>query len=401
MAKMKHFHPRRYINKVILLLFSFLGFGASLSTSHLITQRQRYGAITSLSAENVRPGSMDDAIKSLGRVPYGEASRKYRRTVYTHKDWLNHRSNDRLVGSLISMFYSGVIRQVKNKIFLVASVAVFVTVWDEVLINYYPDLPHVCLPTIPFLLSSPALGLLLVFRTNASYQRWLDGARLWGTVKSHSRNIVRMSSTFTDLSQTQERQAIDDLAIAVWILSRSIMNRLMGYEDEDDYQEQIRKECPDGEFANQLIEENDRASVALMEVSLVLDNIPVDEKRRVEIDKSLVIIGDALVSCDRIFSSPVPLVYTRHTARFLSMWMLLMPLAVHDEFQRVLQTGLAVIPTAAVLSLFLFGIEELAVQLEEPFTILPLQKYCDEIMQSNKVMIEWGTKSRKMKSVKN
>ena len=31
------------------------------------------------------------------------------------------------------------------------------------------------------------------------------------------------------------------------------------------------------------------------------------------------------------------------------------------------------------LSLFLFGIEELATQLEEPFTILPMQGFCDKI----------------------
>jgi putative membrane protein len=39
-------------------------------------------------------------------------------------------------------------------------------------------------------------------------------------------------------------------------------------------------------------------------------------------------LGDALESCERIFTSPVPLVYTRHTARFLSVWLLLLPLAL-------------------------------------------------------------------------
>ena len=37
------------------------------------------------------------------------------------------------------------------------------------------------------------------------------------------------------------------------------------------------------------------------------------------------------------------------------------------------------IPVTAILSLFLFGIEELATQLEEPFTILPMQGFCDKI----------------------
>ena len=34
---------------------------------------------------------------------------------------------------------------------------------------------------------------------------------------------------------------------------------------------------------------------------------------------------------------------------------------------------------SALVSIFLFGIEELATQLEEPFTILPMQAFCDKI----------------------
>lgn len=37
------------------------------------------------------------------------------------------------------------------------------------------------------------------------------------------------------------------------------------------------------------------------------------------------------------------------------------------------------IPAHFFLSIFLFGIEELATQLEEPFTILPMQAFCDKI----------------------
>ena len=298
---MKHLQFRIFAVQIPFFLFVFSGRGASLSISRLDPSRRHASTVSTsrLEADKVRPGSMDEATMNLGRVPYGEASRKYRRTVFTHKDWLDHRSNDRLVSNLVSMFFSGVIRQVKNKILLVSFVALFVTLWDDFLVkNYFENLPHLCLPTIPFLLSSPALGLLLVFRTNASYQRWLEGSRLWGTVKSHSRNIVRMASTFTDLSPSSDpknRQAIDDLANSIWVLSRSIMNRLMGEDDEYEYRQQLKEECiRDGYFVDRLIREEDRASAALMEVSLALDHIPVDEKRRCEIDKSIILLGDAI-----------------------------------------------------------------------------------------------------------
>ncbi len=43
----------------------------------------------------------------------------------------------------------------------------------------------------PFNLSSFALSLLLVFRTNSSYSRWLDARKIWGGVVNRSRDLVR------------------------------------------------------------------------------------------------------------------------------------------------------------------------------------------------------------------
>jgi len=104
----------------------------------------------------------------------------------------------------------------------------------------------------------------------------------------------------------------------------------------------------------------------------------MDEKRRVEMDKSLIVMGDCVETCERILSAPVPLVYTRHTARFLSAWLLLVPLALWEPFGAS-WNHLSMVPATALLAIFLFGIEELAVQLEEPFSILPLQKLCDDV----------------------
>lgn len=59
-----------------------------------------------------REGSLAAATKTLGKVPYGEQSRKYRRTVFKHDDWVNHRSSSsRVFDNLQSLFFSGVVRQ--------------------------------------------------------------------------------------------------------------------------------------------------------------------------------------------------------------------------------------------------------------------------------------------------
>ena len=47
-----------------------------------------------------------------------------------------------------------------------------------------------------------------------------------------------------------------------------------------------------------------------------------------------------------------------------------------------------VVPTSAVLAFFLFGVDELAMQLEEPFSILPMQVFVDEIAASRLILID-------------
>ena len=126
-----------------------------------------------------RPGSIAEAKVKLGKRPYGEESRRYRRTIYRHEDWLVHRSETRLLRNLKGTFTSGVVRSLLTEVQLVTFVALFVILWNSVLFGYadlsniahpgvfgvMPDVLRAALPVSIFTLSSPALGLLLVFRT--------------------------------------------------------------------------------------------------------------------------------------------------------------------------------------------------------------------------------------------
>jgi hypothetical protein len=52
----------------------------------------------------------------------------------------------------------------------------------------------------PLTITSFALSLLLVFRTNSSYSRFAEARQLWGMVLNRSRDLVRMAITFFPLS---------------------------------------------------------------------------------------------------------------------------------------------------------------------------------------------------------
>jgi putative membrane protein len=173
------------------------------------------------------------------------------------------------------------------------------------------------------------------------------------------------------------------------------MNKLSGPDDNDDYREELLKHF--GKYDDpascvlSLMSAPDRPLAALMNLSAAVKALSIKEQRSTEIDKSLVVLGDVLGACERIFTSPVPLAYTRHTSRFLGMWMFLVPFAMYEDFAKT-SDGLALllVPASAMLVLFMFGIEALAVQLEEPFSILPMQRFCDGILAAGTGLQDWS-----------
>ena len=105
---------------------------------------------------------------------FGEGSRKYRRTVYTHDQWVKHRSSDRFINNLRTLPNSGIYKQVGKEVFLTTSIAISVCVWNA-LVGGYEDFAGVMhdpviaeswavkvgMPMTPFTVLNSSLGLLL------------------------------------------------------------------------------------------------------------------------------------------------------------------------------------------------------------------------------------------------
>ena len=70
---------------------------------------------------------------------------------------------------------------------------------------------------------------------------------------------------------------------------------------------------------------------------------------------------DALGACESLLTTPVPLSYSRHTSRFLTIWCATLPIVLVD------QLGYITIPAVAFIGWCLFGIEEIGHLIEQPF----------------------------------
>jgi len=208
---------------------------------------------------------------------------------------------------------------------------------------------------------------------------------------NHTRDLVRMGNAYYDTTRVSpEKRAADlkMLALCTWAFVRA-MKRHLSPDDEDevDFRTELYEKLPQ-EQARCIIEAAHRPNRALQDLSTAIENLPMHFLRKDQIHKTVTIFEDSLGSCERLLTSPVPLFYSRHTARFLSVWLLMVPFALYDTCSGS-WNHISMIPATAAVSMFLFGIEEKATQLEEPFTILPMQAFCDKIYNWCMEIVSW------------
>ena len=198
---------------------------------------------------------------------------------------------------------------------------------------------------------------------------------------NHTRDLVRLGSAYYDRSAVSPERAEEDLkrlAQNTWAFVRCMKRHLSPeWEDEADFKKELLEKLPQQQ-AEAIFAAAHRPNRALQDLSTSIENLPMHFMRRDEIHAAATIFEDNLGSSERLLTSPIPVFYSRHTARFLSFWLIFLPLGLWGPLGNS-WNHIDLVPVTSLLSIFLFGIEELATQLEEPFTILPMQGFCDKI----------------------
>lgn len=244
----------------------------------------------------------------------------------------------------------------------------------------------------------------LAFRANTSYKRWDEARKNWGMNINHTRDLVRMANTYYDCDAAtpeQRQEQLNYVALCTWSFVRC-MKRHLSPEEEDEkaFQLELREKLP-REQAENILSAAHRPNRALQDLSNSIEELHMHFARKNEIHMAATIFEDNLGSSERLLTSPVPLFYSRHNARFITIWLFLLPFGLYDVFKGT-WNHVGMIPGAFTIALFMFGIEELATQLEEPFTILPMQAFCDKIYNWCMEIMSWqpGDNGRMPKPVK-
>jgi ion channel-forming bestrophin family protein len=228
----------------------------------------------------------------------------------------------------------------------------------------------VAIPPLAHSLIGVALGLLLVFRTNASYGRYVEARELLGRVNNTSRDLARQVATYVE--PHAERA----------VLYRDVHRYLVAF-----FQllvQSLRDEDQLDALADQLEPHEREALRPIRARGVVLARwlgsrihaVHRQGKLRTSplraMDGNLGILVAALGGCERIRRTPVPFAYAQHIKVFLVLFCYTVPFAMVETLEGY--TPLA----AAILAFALFGIDEIGVEIENPFGTdpndLPLER---------------------------
>ncbi|MBL8602314.1 MAG: hypothetical protein JNK72_10370 [Myxococcales bacterium] len=220
-------------------------------------------------------------------------------------------------------------------------------------------------------LVGPALSLLLVFRTNASYDRFWEARKLWGSIVNETRNYVRGAKVYFGHDAALFARAVH------WAVAfpYATMNHLRGAQGLGPVGAELGAAGRDAETAR-----HPPLAVAVA-MSRVLDDARraghLDSVQQSSVDQNVQLLIDCVGACERIRKTPLPFAYVVHLRRALLLYCATLPFALLPFF------GWGCIFITFLVAFVLLGIEEIGVEIEEPFGTddndLPLETLCASI----------------------
>lgn len=254
------------------------------------------------------------------------------------------------------------VREIAYRVGICAIVAVAVSV-----AHHYEH--SVAISEKPHALIAPALGLLLVFRTNSANDRYLEGRRLWGGIVNSARNLRRKAH---QLLGPEVAARIVEWTIAYTWATRHHLNNTTRLADDldlpaDQQQAVLAASHPPTAAASQI-------STILVEHRRAGTLTDIQHQM---LDADVQALVDHLGGCERIKSTPLPFAYAVHLRRALVVYCGTLPFALVETFQEwtMLVSGL--------VAYILIGIEEIGTEIEGPFgdrhNDLPLDRICTNL----------------------
>ena len=335
------------------------------------------------------------SVKSLPRIidddPFGgkkdlltviePRSRPTFRRLFTHETWKLHIGGsfqERWLRCILSTPISIIGRSVYKSVAALSLFSLFVS-FARPRVMACQIASH---QQLPLSICGNAIGLLLVFRTNDAYRRLEEARELWGRVVFLSREIVSISATAWSMGPPSVKgggigtPAVVAVSRYVVALAWSLRDELRDGNRRCDI---LRLLLPEAE-AEWVSEQRSRPLAIHGRLRRLVQNEVFEGRLSGEVhlilEGYLRELALVMATCERIFTSPIPPTMSRHGMRSLTIWLLGLPIVLSGTVPAHVNMG-----WTATISFIYLGINELGVQVEQPFQIIPLWQLCQVVQK--------------------
>ena len=244
--------------------------------------------------------------------------------------------------------------------------------------------------------ATTAIGLLAGFRLNSSYGRYEECRIFWGDINNTIRDLACETLMWME-DQDQKRRMLKLCKTFPMVLMFHLHVKGCHHNIKRKSQRDNEASFKDRVHAEFMAELRDIYSDGLHEedferisrVKYTGGNTPLDVLTMMretitgsvgsvdsiyvrELDEQCQRLCAAFGASERVLRTPLPTGFTRHSSRLLFIWSYSLPFALYPAMGPV-----GTLPASLLTSYAVLGIEDIGVQLEEPFDILPLRQYSD------------------------
>jgi putative membrane protein len=234
----------------------------------------------------------------------------------------------------------------------------------------------------PYEFAGAALGLLLVLRTNAGYERWWEGRKLWGGIVNQTRDLS-ISALAYGPPDPQWRQAIVRRTAAFAHVTR---RSLRGERDLPEVaallgDDEARRIAASDHMPNAV----NRAIGDLLRQAR--DRMGMDPFGFLQVDRDRALLIDHMGACERILKAPLPHVYSIHIRQFIFIYLSTLPFALLHKLEWLT-------PVVTVLVAYpILALDQIGIELQNPFDTqhmghLPLDDITATIEQNLLALLE-------------
>jgi ion channel-forming bestrophin family protein len=236
--------------------------------------------------------------------------------------------------------------------------------------------PNLTIEVGPHEVAGVLLGLLLVVRTNAGYDRWWEARKLWGGIVNQSRNLALVGLSHGPADPRWREQLLRWTAAFAWTTKAHLRGQtevpelllLLGEKEAGRVQASGLMPW----YVALRLEELLRQAC---QVERGLDRFAF---LQAESERAKLI--EHLGGCDRIRTTPLASIYSITIRRFILLYLATLPFALLHKFE---VEWLAPVVTTLVAHPVLM-LDQLGIELQQPFAVsslnhLPLDDLCRTI----------------------